>query len=59
MIAALEKSQSKQNYQELMKASEKLGKILNETDIRALVDNMEQNFGAEVYVFSICPTHFV
>lgn len=59
MIAALEKSQSKQNYQELMKASEKLGKILNEMDIRALVDNMEQNFGAEVYVSSICPTHFV
>lgn len=59
MIAALEKSQSKQNYQELMKASEKLGKILNETDIRALVDNMEQNFGAEVYVSSICPKHFV
>lgn len=42
-----------------MKASEKLGKILNETDIRALVDNMEQNFGAEVYVSSICPKHFV
>lgn len=59
MIAALEKSQSKQSHQELMKASEKLGKILNETDIRVLVDNMEQNFGAEVYVSFICPTHFV
>ncbi|CAI9090805.1 OLC1v1025661C3 [Oldenlandia corymbosa var. corymbosa] len=48
MIAALEKSESQQNSQELMKASEKLNKLLNETDIRSLVDSMEQNFRDEV-----------
>ncbi|KAL3520441.1 hypothetical protein ACH5RR_018590 [Cinchona calisaya] len=47
MIAALEKSESHENYQELMKALERLGKILNEADIRLLVDNVVQNTGME------------
>ncbi|KAL3523275.1 hypothetical protein ACH5RR_016109 [Cinchona calisaya] len=48
MIAALEKTESHQNYQELMKASERLRKTLNEADIRLLVDNVLQKTGAEV-----------
>ncbi|XP_051121861.1 chromatin assembly factor 1 subunit FAS1 [Andrographis paniculata] len=45
MIRALEKLDS---YQELMKASEKLSKVLNEVDIRLLMENMSCKNGAEM-----------
>ncbi|KAK4480205.1 hypothetical protein RD792_013267 [Penstemon davidsonii] len=49
MIKALEKSGDQQNcLQGLMKASEKLGKVLNEADIRLLVQNMSLKNGAEM-----------
>ncbi|XP_027085917.2 chromatin assembly factor 1 subunit FAS1 isoform X1 [Coffea arabica] len=47
MIAALEKSKNHQNHQELMKAAEKLGKTLNEAEIRLLVGNSLQKNEAE------------
>ncbi|KAL8051925.1 hypothetical protein ABFX02_06G179500 [Erythranthe guttata] len=49
MINALEKAENHPNcLQELMKASEKLNKVLNEADIRLLVENMSHKSGAEV-----------
>ncbi|KAI3470376.1 hypothetical protein Pfo_027039 [Paulownia fortunei] len=49
MINALEKSENHPNcLQELMKASEKLSKVLNETDIRLLMENMSHKNGAEM-----------
>ncbi|KAL0452245.1 UNVERIFIED_CONTAM: Chromatin assembly factor 1 subunit FAS1 [Sesamum latifolium] len=49
MIKALEKSENHPNYpQELMKASEKLSKVLHEADIRLLMENMSQKNGAEM-----------
>lgn len=49
LLTALKKVETDQNcIQEQMKASEKLGKVLNETDIRLLVASMEQKNGAEV-----------
>lgn len=49
LLTALEKLDSDQNCtQEQMKASEKLGKVLNEADIRLLVASMEQKNGAEM-----------
>ncbi|KAK4487888.1 hypothetical protein RD792_003626 [Penstemon davidsonii] len=49
MISALEKSEDHQNsLQELMKASEKLGKVLNEVDIRLLMQTMSHKNGAEM-----------
>lgn len=54
LLTALKKVETDQNcIQEQMKASEKLGKVLNEADIRLLVASMEQKNGAEVYVISI------
>lgn len=54
MISALEKSEDLPNYlQDLVKASEKLGKVLNEADIRLLMENMPQKNGAEMYVFLV------
>lgn len=51
LLTALEKLGTDQNCsQERMTASEKLGKVLNEADIRLLVASMEQKNGAEVYV---------
>ncbi|CAN4114947.1 unnamed protein product [Withania somnifera] len=48
-LTALEKLETDQNCtQEQMKASEKLGKVLNEADIRLLVASMEQKNGAEM-----------
>ncbi|KAM3360423.1 chromatin assembly factor 1 subunit FAS1 [Capsicum galapagoense] len=49
LLTALEKLGTDQNCsQERMTASEKLGKVLNEADIRLLVASMEQKNGAEV-----------
>lgn len=49
MISALEKSEDHTTYlQELAKASEKLGRILNEADIRLLMENMSQKNSAEM-----------
>ncbi|KAJ4968992.1 hypothetical protein NE237_015693 [Protea cynaroides] len=47
MMSALQVSGSNQVFRtDLMKASEKLGKVLNEADIRLLVENMVQKNGA-------------
>lgn len=52
MISALEKSEDHPTcLQDLAKASEKLGRILNEADIRLLMENMSQKNSAEMYVF--------
>ncbi|KAK6144935.1 hypothetical protein DH2020_021755 [Rehmannia glutinosa] len=49
MINALEKLENHPNcMQELLKASEKLSKVLNEADIRLLMDNMTHKSGAEM-----------
>ncbi|XP_050207102.1 chromatin assembly factor 1 subunit FAS1 [Mercurialis annua] len=49
MVAALQKSETDQNCEfDLMKASEKLRKALQEADIRLLVDGMRQKNGAEM-----------
>ncbi|VFQ92678.1 unnamed protein product [Cuscuta campestris] len=48
MLAALYKPDSHQNSKELMKASEKLSKVLAEADIRSLIHNMGQTSGAEM-----------
>ncbi|KAL8544659.1 hypothetical protein ACS0TY_005044 [Phlomoides rotata] len=49
MINALEKSEDRPNgMQGLIKASEKLGKVLNEADIRLLMESMLQKNGAEM-----------
>ena len=51
MINALEKPESDQNYKyDLIKASEKLAKVLNEADIRLLIESMVQKDGADMYV---------
>ncbi|KAH6812706.1 Plant stearoyl-acyl-carrier-protein desaturase family protein [Perilla frutescens var. frutescens] len=51
MVSALEKSEDHPNYRhDLVKASEKLGKVLNEADIRLLMENMSQKNGAEMAV---------
>ncbi|XP_021636875.2 chromatin assembly factor 1 subunit FAS1 isoform X2 [Hevea brasiliensis] len=49
MISALQKLESDQTCTtDLMRASEKLGKVLQEADIRLLVDSMLQKNGAEM-----------
>ncbi|KAK6911768.1 Chromatin assembly factor 1 subunit A [Dillenia turbinata] len=49
IITALQKSGTDQNcHHELMKASEKLGKVLNEEGIRLLVEGMEQKNGTDI-----------
>ncbi|KAL3650093.1 hypothetical protein CASFOL_006496 [Castilleja foliolosa] len=49
IISALEKFEDRPSCpQELMKASEKLSKVLNEADIRLLIENMSQKSGAEM-----------
>lgn len=54
MISALEKADNDQTCrQELTKASERLGKVLSETDIRLLIRSMVQKNGADMYaIFS-------
>lgn len=53
MLVALDKSESHGNCsKELMKASEKLCKVLTEADIRLLVDNIGQKSGAEMCVLA-------
>lgn len=54
MINALEKSENHPNcLRELMKASEKLSKVLNEADIRLLMENLSHKNGAQMYVFQV------
>ncbi|ESR46817.1 Chromatin assembly factor 1 subunit FAS1 [Citrus sinensis] len=49
MITALQKSESGPNFiNDLMKASEKLGKVLSEASIRVLVDSTLKKNGAEI-----------
>ncbi|OVA05147.1 Chromatin assembly factor 1 subunit A [Macleaya cordata] len=49
MIAALQMPLSHPNYKiDLMKASDKLVKVLNEADIRVLVENLVQKNGADM-----------
>ncbi|KAK1402881.1 Chromatin assembly factor 1 subunit A [Heracleum sosnowskyi] len=49
MISALEKADNDQTCkQELTKASERLGKVLSETDIRLLIGSMVQKIGADM-----------
>ncbi|KAL8517883.1 hypothetical protein ACS0TY_009265 [Phlomoides rotata] len=49
MINALEKSENYPNsQQELVKASEKLSKVLNELDIRLLMESMSNKIGVEM-----------
>lgn len=49
MITALQKSESGPNFiNDLMKASEKLGKVLSEASMRVLVDSMLKKNGAEM-----------
>ena len=51
MINVLEKPESDQNYKyDLTKASEKFAKVLNEADIRLLMESMVQKDGAKMYV---------
>lgn len=51
MINSLEKSEDHPNSVKcLIKASDKLGKVLNEADIRLLMESMSQKSGAEMYV---------
>lgn len=60
MLSALQKSDSDHTCRtDLMKASEKLGKVLHEADIRLLVDNMLQKHGAEMYVSRLALFWFV
>lgn len=50
MITALQKQETNQNYEsDLIKLSEKLGKVLTEADIRLLIDGLLQKNGAEMY----------
>ncbi|XP_073125630.1 chromatin assembly factor 1 subunit FAS1 isoform X2 [Henckelia pumila] len=49
MISALEKPEVHQDHlQELLKASERLTKVLNEADILSLLENMSQKTGCEM-----------
>ncbi|CAH9072964.1 unnamed protein product [Cuscuta epithymum] len=48
MLAALYKPESHQNCKELMRASDKLSKVLAEAEIRVLIQNMGQTSGAEI-----------
>ncbi|KAJ6982831.1 chromatin assembly factor 1 subunit FAS1-like [Populus alba x Populus x berolinensis] len=49
MIIALQKQETDQNYEsDLIKSSEKLGKVLTEADIRLLIDGLLQKNGAEI-----------
>ncbi|KAH8517393.1 hypothetical protein H0E87_005361 [Populus deltoides] len=49
MITALQKQETDQNYEsDLIKSSEKLGKVLTEADIRLLIDGLLQKNGAEI-----------
>ena len=51
MITALQKQETDQNYEsDLIKSSEKLGKVLTEADIRLLIDGLLQKNGAKMYV---------
>lgn len=54
MIATLQKSESDQSCRQLlMKASERLGKVLSETDIRLFVDSMVHKNKVDRYVSSL------
>ncbi|GAV79235.1 CAF1A domain-containing protein, partial [Cephalotus follicularis] len=49
MITALQKSENDQNYKhDVMKASEKLGKVLSVSDIRILMNSMMEKNGADI-----------
>ncbi|XP_043705396.1 chromatin assembly factor 1 subunit FAS1-like [Telopea speciosissima] len=49
MISSLQMPKSCQNYRtDLVKASEKIGKVLNQADIRLLVENMVQKNGTDM-----------
>ncbi|PON55384.1 Chromatin assembly factor 1 subunit A [Parasponia andersonii] len=48
MIMALQKSQKDENCNDLIKASDKLGKVRKEAEIRQLVNRLMQNSGADL-----------
>ncbi|KAL9351946.1 hypothetical protein Peur_054626 [Populus x canadensis] len=49
MITALQRQETDQNYQsDLIKSSQKLGKVLTEADIRLLIDGLLQKKGPEI-----------
>ncbi|XP_075498612.1 LOW QUALITY PROTEIN: chromatin assembly factor 1 subunit FAS1 [Primulina tabacum] len=49
MISLLEKPEARQDHlQEMLKASERLAKVLNEADILSLMENMSQKTGCEM-----------
>lgn len=49
MLAALQREDTEKSWRsDLSKASEKLGKILNEVDIRSFMDNMMQKNSTEM-----------
>ena len=51
MIMALQKSEKDQNYKhDLIKASDKLGKVRGEAEIRQLINGLMQKTGANLYV---------
>lgn len=52
MLSLLHKPDDDQSYKHgLVKASEKLAKVLSEADIRALVDSLTQRNAANMYVY--------
>lgn len=54
MLNALQKSEGDPNFiHDLMKASEKLGKVLSEANIRVLMDSMLKKNSADMYVFAV------
>lgn len=60
MISALEKADNDQTgKQELTKASERLGKVLSETDIRLLIGSMVQKIGADMYAIYNIPVMYM
>lgn len=59
MITALQKSESDPNFiNDLMKSSEKLGKVLREANIRVLMDSMLKKNGADMYVLTASLSSF-
>lgn len=51
MLLTLSKLENHHNYEfDLRKASEKLGKVFSEAEIRSFVENLMQKSDAEMYV---------
>lgn len=60
MMMALQKSDSDQNYKhDLIKATEKLGKVRREEDIRSFVNDLLQRNGSHLYVSKVTKFFFM